>query len=214
MVEIQLIENLSFQRQAEEELYQRIALCRSRDEILRLVREFHEKIKFFVGHIILTEHPKDMPTQEYQRWWASLTDGEQRRYKEANRVAEAWNLLTVLGRTYLLTYIGSNAAVNAPFSQYFAVGTFPIANVAAGDLDVNGEIYRQIPSSSVVTGTQVDVQTIIPTASANGNWTNAGLYGINATVTAGSGVLMTHAILIYTKVNGIGVTVDYVINLT
>lgn len=187
--------------------------CTSRVEFLAKLKAYREEYKFFVGHIRVIEHPEGMLLEEYTRWWASLTDGEQRRYKESHLGAETHNLLTVSGRTQLLSYIGSNAAVNAPFSQYLAIGNFPIANVSGGDTSVQGEIYRQIPNSAVVTGTQIDVQTVIGNSTANGSWTNVGLYGINATSSSGSGTLMTHALLTYTKVNGVGVTIDYLINL-
>lgn len=187
--------------------------CTSRVEFLTRLKAHREAQKFFVGHIRVIEHPEGMPLEEYKRWWASLTNGEQRRYRENHLGAEVHNLLTVSGRTQLLSYIGSNAAVNAPFSQYLAIGNFPIANVSGGDTSVQSEIYRQIPNSATVTGTQIDVQTVIGNSTANGSWTNVGLYGLNATSSSGSGTLMTHALLTYTKVNGVGVTIDYLINL-
>jgi hypothetical protein len=198
---------------AQEEYYER--LWELREQGLINKEQFISSLQkdFFVGRIIGFEHPQGMPLQEYWRWWPSLNESEQRHWRESHQCLETHNLLTVQGRTQLLSYIGSNAAVNAPFAQYLAIGNFPIANVSGGDTSVQGEIYRQIPNSAVVTGTQIDIQTVIGTSSGNGTWTNCGLYGLNATSTSGSGTLMTHALLSYTKLNTQGVTVDYLVNL-
>lgn len=214
----QLIDTLSFCTFLEEEFYTHLWDQREQDlidkeQFIAAMIAFRKSLDFFVGHITGFEHPCGMPIEEYWKWWPSLTQKEQRKWKEAHQCLETHNLLTVSGRTQLLSYIGSNAAVNGPFSQYLAIGNFPIANVSGGDTSVQGEIYRQIPNSAVVTGTQIDVQTVIGNSTANGSWTNVGFYGLNATSSSGSGTLMTHALLTYTKINGVGVTIDYLINL-
>jgi hypothetical protein len=129
-----------------------------------------------------------------------------------HQAAEFHNILTTSGRTQVLQFIGNNTGTS-PFGQYLSVGTFPINSVSPGDTAVNTEIYRQVPNTTAITGTQNDLATVFGTNTAPGAWTNCGLWGINATATANSGTLMTHALLSYTKVNGTPVTIDYIISL-
>lgn len=207
---IEITERFAFHDNEEDAFLARIwDECSSRVEFLARMKAWKEKHGFFVGHILVHEHPAGLPLAEYPAWRAGLTE----RQWESRTVAETHNLLTVSGRTQLLSYVGSNAAVNAPFAQYLAIGTFPIASVSGGDTSVQNEIYRQIPNSAVVTGTQIDVQTVIGASSAVGNWTNCGIYGLTATASSGTGTLMTHALLTYTKTNSSGVSIDYLINL-
>lgn len=216
---VTLTENVAFRAQLEEQFY--VELWEQREQglidkaqFVAALIAFRKSLEFFVGHITGFEHPRGMPLKEYGKWWPSLSQGEQQRWKEAHQCLETHNLLTVSGRTQLLSYVGSNAALSAPFSQYLAIGTFPIASVSGGDTSVQGELYRQIPNTAVVTGTQIDIQTVIAAANANATWTSCGLYGLNATSTSGSGTLMTHALLSYIKTSAQGVTVDYLVNLT
>lgn len=216
---IQLHDTMNFRGQLIEEFYTDVWAKReqgliTKEQMLAALIAFQNSLEFFIGHITGFEHPRGMPLEEYWKWWPSLSKGEQGKWKEAHQCLETHNLLTVSGRTQLLSYIGSNAAINVPFAQYLAIGTFPIASVSGGDTSVQTEIYRQVPNTSTVIGTQVDVQTVIGTGSANATWTNCGLYGINATGTSGSGTLMTHALLAYTKTSSQGVTIDYLVNLS
>ncbi len=135
------------------------------------------------------------------------------RERERYTVHEAHNILTLSGFAQLLTYIGSNAATTLGFSQYFAVGTFPIISVQAGDTSVVGEIFRAVPSSQTITGNQLTLSTFFGPSQGNGLLTNAGLFGVNATATLGSGTLMTHTLYAYNKPNGQAVSNDYLIIL-
>lgn len=136
-----------------------------------------------------------------------------RREIERYLAAESHNILTSAGRTLILQFIGNNTGTS-PFAQYLAIGTFPINSVSPGDTSVNSELYRQVPNTTAITGTQNDIATVIGTNIAAGTWTNCGFYGVNATATSGSGQLNTHALLSYTKVNGTPVTIDYIPSLT
>ena len=174
------------------------------------------------GIIRIRELPDCMDYTTYKKWWcpqrdekgalirpARMSEREKARYE----VAAAHNLITSLGRTQVLTFAGSNITTTA-FSQYFSVGTFPINSVQPGDTGVNVEIYRAVPSAFTVTGNTVDISTFFGTAQGNGTLTNCGLWGINATATANSGTLMTHALLNqYLKDSSHTVTFDYLIVL-
>jgi hypothetical protein len=136
-----------------------------------------------------------------------------RREIERYLAAESHNILTTAGRNLVLQFLGNNTG-SSPFAQYLAVGTFPINSVSPGDTSVNTELFRQVPNTTAITGTQNDIATVVGSASGAGAWTNGGFYGVNATAAAGSGQLNTHFLLNYTKVNGTPVTVDVVPSLT
>lgn len=164
---------------------------------------------FWCGIIKVRELPKDITLQDYEEWWPRLSEHERERYT----AYEAHNILTLSGFNQLLTYISSSTATTLGFSQYFAVGTFPIITVQAGDTSVQGEIFRAVPSSATTIGNQLTLSTFFGASQGNGNYTNAGLYGVNATSTLGSGTLMTHTLYTYTKSNGTPISNDYIIVL-
>jgi hypothetical protein len=181
----------------------------------------HEELAY-VGIIRWRELPFTSP-EEYQKWWLPLRDSGGRiirsalmseREKSRYTVHEDHNILTSSGRQYLLTYLSSTSANTPPFAQYFAIGNFPINSVDPGDTSVQGEIYRAVPSTTTITGTQLDLDTFIPSGSALGTYTNVGLLGVNAVGTlGGAGTLMTHALSTYNK-GSIAVTASYLLNLT
>lgn len=163
----------------------------------------------FSGRLIFYELPEPWTDEEYRRYWFTMSRRERERYI----VHEAKNLLTNSGRSQLLAFAGASGTTSA-FAQQVAFGTTATV-VSAGDASVQGEIYRSAPASATVSGNQVDISLTLPSGSANGTLTNAGIFGINATGTAGSGTLMTHALLNnFVKNNGTAYNVDYVITLT
>lgn len=181
----------------------------------------------FDGLIRAYELPFDS-YEEYLYWWipeVKVEQGQPRvtrparmktREKKKYLVAEHHNLLTQLGRSQLLGFIGSPVYISTQtaFAQYFAVGTYsPFAGATSGDTVVNGEIARNVPSAVTLTGTQADISTYFSTSQGNGTWTNCGLFGNNATSTLSSGTLMTHSAFAYTKSSSNPVTCDYLINL-
>jgi hypothetical protein len=136
------------------------------------------------------------------------------REKERYTVEEFHNILTTQGRTYVLTYMSSSTPTTPAWAQYWAVGTFPLTAVSPGDTSVQTEIFRAAPGTVTITGTQLDLAIFIGGASAVGVLTNAGLYGVAATSTSGTGTLMTHALLnSFNKTNGPAYTVDYLLNV-
>lgn len=166
--------------------------------------------------------------EEYRYWWlpeTTIVDGHlvivrpaRMTQKEKNRylAAEHHNILTQNGRSQILGFIGSPVYANpqTPFAQYFAVGTFsPFAGATSGDTVVNGEIARVVPSIVTLTGTQADISSFFGISQGNGNWTNVGLFGNNATSTLTSGTLMTHSAFAYPKTSAGSATCDYLINL-
>lgn len=162
---------------------------------------------FWCGIVKVRELPRDLTLEEYLTWWPRLTERE----RECYTTHEAHNILTLNGFNQLLTYVASSTATTLGFSQYFAVGTFPIISVQAGDTSVQGELFRAVPQSTTITGNQLTLSTYFGPSQANGIYTNAGLYGVNATATIGSGTLMTHTLYAYTKSNGTPISNDYII---
>jgi len=163
----------------------------------------------FLGEIRIRELPPQLDKATWESWWKGLTQQEKDRYT----VAVVKNLITTNGRNQILTFIGSASTGTGAFSQYFAIGTFPINRVQPGDTAVNSEIFRAVPSSATISGNTVDISTFLGTAQGNGILTNCGIFGVNATSSTGSGTLMTHALLSYTKDNLHTVTFDYLITL-
>ena len=179
----------------------------------------------FSGIIKIHEWPADWTIDDIVYWTLPETDRDgkiirparmSKKELERYQVREYHNLLTSAGRTQLLSFAGSNNATTLGFAQYLAIGAGPINVVGAGDTFLANEIYRQVPNSTAITGTQNDIATIIGTNTAPGTWVEYGLFGKNATATPSSGQLNTHALAnpSYVKVNGTPVTVDYLVSLT
>lgn len=163
----------------------------------------------FTGIVKVRELPRDCTLEDFLEWWPKLTEHEKERWT----AYEHHNTLTTAGRNQILTYIASQTPTTLGFGQYFSVGTFPINTVSPGDNSVSGELYRAVPNTATITGTQLDLATYFGPSQANGLLTNAGLYGINATSTLGSGTLMTHTLYNYNKQSGTPINNDYLINL-
>lgn len=158
---------------------------------------------------------------EWAYWWlcernlsgniigpARMSDREKERYT----VAESANILVSSGITQVLNYIGATGGNSAGFAQQFAVGNIALAQVESNDTSVAGEYFRSAPSLASVSGVQQDLSVFFGATVGNGLITNAGLFGNGATSTIGSGVLMTHALFSYNKVNGTPITADYLIS--
>jgi hypothetical protein len=176
------------------------------------------------GIIRFRRIPDDWSEAEYRHWWlpewnsdhtkiireARLTPADKDRFT----AHEVHNILTTNGRTYILTYMASSASNTSAFAQYFAVGNFPISTVAPGQTGLVNEIFRGQPSTVTITGTSVDIATILGASQAVGTLYEAGLFGNNATSTANSGTMMTSAMLGgFVKANGPVYSCDYVLNL-
>lgn len=163
----------------------------------------------FTGIVKVRELPRDCTLEDFLEWWPKLTEREKERWT----AYEHKNTLTTAGRNQILSYIASSTSTTLGFGQYFSVGTFPINSVSPGDGSVSGELYRAVPNTATIIGTQLDLATYFGPSQAVGLLTNAGLYGINASATLGSGTLMTHTLYSYNKVNGTPINNDYLINL-
>jgi len=179
----------------------------------------------YSGIIRFRRIPDDWSEAEYRRLWlpewndshtkiireAIITPKEKERYT----VGEYHNILTTSGRQEMLTYLASTAANTPAFGQQFALGTGAINRVDPGDAQLQGEIYRTPPSTATITGTQLDLATLISASQAVGTLTNGGLFGVSASSTVNSGILMTHSLISnFVKANGQVYTCDYILNVT
>jgi hypothetical protein len=160
------------------------------------------------GILRVYEFSCDAEAQDLYAWWPRLSCQEKAR--EGKLVVEARNKLMSAGRTQLLSFLGASGATTA-FSQYYAVGTGAIFTISPNDVLLAGELFRAIPASFSVVGNAVTVTTPFSTGQANGTYTNAGLFGNNATGTSGSGTLMTHLLYSYVKTGAVAIANDYTI---
>lgn len=159
--------------------------------------------------------------EEWQHWWLGEfnSQGQMIRAprmseleKERYTVAAHENILVSGGITQLLNYIGSANGNSTGFAQYFAVGNVALSQVNTNDNSVAGEFFRGAVSQASISGVQQDLSTFVGSTQGVGSISNAGLFGVNATSTIGSGVLMTHALFQYAKASGIAVTFDYLLS--
>ena len=180
----------------------------------------------FTGIIRIRLLPQDWTEADWRYWWLGEFDDSGRmirpprmseREKDRWTVHESRNLLCTAGRTALLNYVGSQTSTNQPFGKYFSLGTTSINTVNPGDTSVVGEIFRKLPATANVTGTQIDIATALANGDAVGTLTNAGLYGgASATGTLGTGTLYTHSLITpnFVKDNSHSYTSDYLLSLT
>jgi hypothetical protein len=165
----------------------------------------NEKISL-EGILRIYEFSCDAEQKELQPWWPRFELREKERH--ARLAVEVHNMIMSAGRTQILSFIGASGSTNA-FAQYYGVGTGAIYTISPSDASLAGELFRAIPASFSVVGNAVTISTPFSTSQANGTFTNAGLWGNNATSTAGSGVLMTHLLYSYVKTSAIAIANDY-----
>ena len=176
----------------------------------------------FTGILKIREIPADWTPAEYRHWWcdersssgrvirrAAMSEAEKERWT----VWEGSNMLMNAGRTQILTFMGQLTAP-ASFSQFYAVGTGTIYSVQPSDTTLATELFRLAPASFSIVGNAVTVSTVFSTSQGNGTWSNAALFGVNATSTANSGVMMTHILCSYIKTSASAIVSDYVMSLT
>lgn len=176
----------------------------------------------FEGILKIREIPPDWDDATFRYWWCderSATGSLIRKARMSERekdrwtVVEAKNMLMSAGRTQILTFMGQLTAP-AVFTQYYAVGTGTIFTIQPSDVSLATELFRAVPASFSIVGNAVTVTTNFSTSQGNGTYTNAGIFGVSATSTPGSGVLMTHILYSYTKTSSIAIVNDYTMSLT
>ena len=188
----------------------------------------------YTGSFKIRRHPQEWTDKEFEYWWcderdergcvirpARMSQREKDRYNEVlldewgRETDEIYNLITNNGITILL----NNAAfqVNTsmiPFTQILEVGSGSISGVARTDIAIAGALTpRKAPANFITAGTQVDISFAFLAGDAVATWTNVGLWGNGATTTAGTGVMMTHALFTYVKAS-IAVTFDYFLTIS
>ncbi len=164
--------------------------------------------------------PAEWSVEQYKYWWCDERDSSGRSIRAARMrprekaryyVAEFRNMILSNGLNQLGQYI--TATGTSPIlSQYFAVGTGAISKVTAADTLLAGEFFRKIPTGASNIGNQADVQTIFLAGEAVGTWTNCGVFGVSATGTANSGVLISKTLYAFTK-GSVSVTNDWIVVL-
>lgn len=163
----------------------------------------------FEGILKIREIPADWDEAAFQRWWPRMAERE----KDRSLLWEGKNMLMNAGRTQILTFMGQLTAP-ASFSQFYAVGTGTIYAVQPSDILLASELFRLAPTSFSIVGNAVTVSTLFSTSQGNGTWSNAGLFGVTATSTPASGVLMTHILCNFTKTSASAITSDYQLTLS
>ena len=130
---------------------------------------------------------------------------------ELVEVIHADNLVTMTGKNLLLHYLANDGTMTAG-AQYLAIGT-GVGTPALGDTALFTEVLRTpIIQTPIVSGT-VTLTGFIPTTQGNVSWTELGIYGNGATATPGSGFLLTHALLAYTKTSSYNTVIAYMVSV-
>lgn len=171
------------------------------------------------GIITLHEIPSEWDDEAFKYWWCPLTtpDGQilqpariSDEAKAQRIVKRAENLITNTGIALILTNLSvANQVQQFPVTQILSVGNGAISGVTRADTSVAGDAFgtnaRKAPSSFSRVGFQTTIVTQYASGDANGSWSNIGFYGYNtgssqnATTTAGTGSLMTHALFSFSK---------------
>ena len=121
------------------------------------------------------------------------------------------NVACNAGRAVLLNFVGNAASLTGV--QYFAVGT-GTGTPSSSDTQLFTELYRQVPTATLVSGNQMIITTTFSSAQGNGTYTEAGLCGDGATSSANTGQLFAHSPYVYNKTSSIVLTNQYTITLT
>lgn len=184
------------------------------------------------GHISLYEIP-DWTDEEFRYWWCPVTDEigsilqPARMNDWAKReflVLEADNLITNAGIALILNNLSVSGQGNMqPVTQILSVGSGSLTGVTRADTAVAGDGFgtnsRKASASFSTTGFSTTIVTNFASGDANGTWTNIGWYGYkvsgaqNATASAGTGALTTHALVSYTK-GAVAIAINYVFTLS
>jgi len=162
---------------------------------------------------------------EFRYWWCPPTDrhgrvtgtarisaGEKRSRQVplADGRMQAENLITSNGLALILNNLSVTGQGSMQcMAQILSVGNSVITGVTRGDTSVAGDGFttgaRKVPASFAITGFSTSITTNFGSADAVGTWTNIGLYGFNpsgsqnASTTAGTGQLITHALFSFVK---------------
>ena len=160
------------------------------------------------GILRIREIPQEWDTETFKYWWARMTERE----KERRTLWEGKNLITNQGRNLILGYLLVSASAS-PFSLYFSVGTGTIYVVQPSDTTIASELARTAVASINIVGNTATSSSTFNTGQANGTWTNAGMWGVGASGTLGSGQLSSHLLCNFTKTSATAITCDYSITL-
>jgi hypothetical protein len=176
---------------------------------------------------ILTIHEiPDWTDEEFVCHWARMSEGEKhsRQVPLADGRMRAENIITNAGITTILNNLSVTGQGNMQtFAQILSVGNGSITGVTRSDTSVVGDGFtsgaRKVPASFTSTGFSTTITTNFASGDAVGTWTNIGIYSFNpsgpqnATTTAGTGQLSTHALFSFVK-GGTSYAVNYIFLLS
>lgn len=117
------------------------------------------------------------------------------------------NVACNAGRLAILTFISNGGGAGV---QYFAVGTGASTPMST-DTQLATEFFRKVPLATTVSGNSVLIATFFGTTEGNTTYSEAGLFGNGATITANSGAMFSHLSYVYAKTVNITLTNDYFI---
>lgn len=177
------------------------------------------------GMVKLRRIPDTWTEEEAAYWWLPReVEPDTRRelvparysaeQKETLTVATYRNMLLTAGVGTVLAYLSSLAGSPGTMFQYLALGSGAISGVLPSDTLLAGEYFRKVITSSVVSGNQMTLSTVLLTTDGVGTITNLGLFGLSATGTANSGTLMTKILALpgFSK-GSVQYYVDYIVSL-
>jgi hypothetical protein len=141
------------------------------------------------GKVLFDYHNVEKDTHEY-----ILVDNM---FVTAGKNSVASRLIETASKG-MITYCGLGTGITAP---------------AAGDIELQTEIYRKLISVRSVSGNIATFQTYFTTAEANGTLKEAGLFGDDATDTANSGTLFCRTAINRTKTSSDTLTLSWAVTI-
>lgn len=183
-----------------------------------------------LGLIALYDIPNEWSDEDFKYWWCPETDINGHVIRPARISAGEKRSRFIMARKNLITNTGMNLILNnlsvsgqgstQPLTQILSVGNSAIAGVMRTDTSVAGDGFsRKAAASFSITGFSTTIVVNYASGDAVGTWTNIGWYGFkvsgaqNATTTAGTGALTTHALFPFTK-GATAIAVDYLFTLS
>ena len=117
------------------------------------------------------------------------------------------NLVCTIGEDTIISRFVGDTSKSGEIT-YLALGDNTTAP-ASSDTKLGNELYRKAITQRTKSGQTAQTSTYIPTNEGDGTYKEIGLFGDDASGSADSGTLYTHAAINETKNSGESVTIDY-----